>query len=101
MTVSPTIATALIEPSDDEIDAAILREIDSRRDEFVPWAVIRERVPGSRSRKVEALTRLFCDGRVYVVKSRGCNYVARGDEYDVEIAKRRMAEGRMNGVTCL
>lgn len=101
MSVSPTIAPESTEPTDDEIDAAILREIDSSRDEFVSWAVIRERVPGSFSRKTEALTRLFCDGRIYVIKSRGCNYVARGDEYDVEIVKRRKAEGRMNGVTCL
>ncbi|MEZ0341756.1 hypothetical protein ACAG25_17455 [Mycobacterium sp. pV006] len=98
MTVSPTTMT---EPTDDEIDAAILREIDASRDEFVPWALIRERVPGSFWRKGEALARLFCDGRVYAIKNRGRNYVALGDEHDIEIAKRRKAEGRVPRVTCL
>lgn len=99
MTISSTTET--IAPTDDEIDAAILREIDANYDEFVPWAAIRDRVPGDFWRKAEALARLFCDGRVYVIKARGCNYVARGDEYDIEIAQRRKAEGRVDGVTCL
>lgn len=100
MTVSPT-TNSLTEPTDDEIDAAILCEINASRDEFIAWAVIRERVPGSFWRKSEALARLFCDGLVYVIKARGQNYVALGDEYDVEIARRRKAEGRVPGVTCL
>lgn len=99
MTISPAIETS--SPTDDEIDTAILREIDASRDEFVPWAAIRDRVRGDFWRKAEALARLFCAGRVYVIKARGCNYVARGDEYDVEIAQRRKAEGRVDGVTCL
>ncbi|MGV7277007.1 hypothetical protein PJJ83_07875 [Mycobacterium kansasii] len=98
MTVSPTIPT---DPTDDEIDTAILREIDASRDEFVAWAVIRERVPGSFWRKGEALARLFCDGRVYTIKVRGRNYVALGDEHDIEIAKRRKAAGCVPGVRCL
>ncbi|GAT09375.1 hypothetical protein H7I77_01855 [Mycolicibacterium novocastrense] len=98
MTVSPTTAT---EPTDDEIDAAILREIDTSRDEFVPWAQVRERVPGSFWRKGEALARLFCSGRVYAIKVRGRNYVALGDEHDIEIAKRHKAAGCVPGVRCL
>ncbi|WP_199253626.1 hypothetical protein [Mycolicibacterium mengxianglii] len=96
VTTEPTL-----EPTDAEIDAAILRAIDQTGEELVPWATIRQQVPGTFWRKAGAFGRLWCDGRIFAIKIGGRNYVARGDEADALRAARDKAAGRVRGVRCL
>lgn len=75
------------ETTDDQIDAALLAAlVDAGREELHPWAVIRRRLPGSDDRKSERLIALWLEGRTYVIKVKGRNYVGLGDADDMRLA---------------
>lgn len=96
-----TITATLTEPTNDEIDQAILAALADTDTELVHWAALRQDVPGSVSRKAEALTRLWLAGRVYLMKVRGHNLVALGDALDRQMAAKAKAEGRVRELICL
>jgi hypothetical protein len=90
-----TTNTQTIESTDTEIDAAILDALaDAGGEDLHPWAAIRRRVPGSLDRKAERLVALWFEGRVYVIKIRGRNYVGLGDANDLRLAAADRARGR-------
>lgn len=71
MTIADT-ATAL---TDEQIDRMILDALAETDAELVPWAAVRQSVPGGVDRKAEALTQLWLAERVYLIKAKGRNYV--------------------------
>ncbi|OBG89902.1 MULTISPECIES: hypothetical protein [unclassified Mycobacterium] len=82
----------LTQPTDDQIDAALLEALsDAGGEGLHPWAVIRRRLPGSHDRKGERLIALWDKGRVYVIKVRGRNYVGLGDADDMRLAAAKRA----------
>lgn len=91
-----TTATHLTDdPTDEQIEAAILNALAPIGDKLVLWTPIRDRLPGDFWAKTEALQRLFEDGKVYLIKMWGRPYVCLGDDADAEIAARAKAEGRV------
>lgn len=82
-----TTYTETTEPTDNPVDAAILAALtDAGGDELHPWAVIRQKVPGSLDRKAERLIALYHAGRVYLIKIAGRNYVGLGDADDMRLS---------------
>lgn len=80
------------EPTDEQIDAAILAALaDAGGEDLHPWAVIRRRLPGSPDRQSERLIALWFEGRVWLCKVRGRNYVALGDADDERLAAANRA----------
>jgi len=80
------------ETTDDQIDAALLAALaDAGGEELHPWAVIRRRLPGSDDRKSERLIALWLEGRAYVIKVKGRNYVGLGDADDMRLAAANRA----------
>jgi hypothetical protein len=90
--------TTTLNPTDDEIDAAILAVLRRTGDELVSWAVIQRLVPGCFWCKATALLRLHDDGSVYLVKVRGRPYVCLGDDADAQLARIAKAQGRSRKV---
>ena len=86
------------QPTDDEIETAILAALEPTGGEMVSWSAIQCRLPGSFWRKAQALLRLHEDGRVWHFKVQGRPYLCLGDELDREIAARYKAQGRVRGV---
>lgn len=91
-----TVNTNITEPSDDQIDDAILAALteaqaSSGGEELHPWAAIRQRVPSSLDHRNERLLALWHAGRVWTFKHRGRNYVALGDADDVRLAEANRA----------
>jgi hypothetical protein len=84
--------TKITEPTDDQIDAAILAALaDAGGEGLHPWAAIRRRLPGSHDRKGERLIALWLTGRVWLVKIAGRNYVNLGDADDMRLAAANRA----------
>jgi hypothetical protein len=88
-------------PTNDEIDRAILNALADTGEELVPWAALRQRVPGNSGRKGEAFVRLWSEGSIWAIKIQGRNYLALGDEHDARIAAKAKEEGRVRELRCL
>ena len=90
-----TVNSNITEPSDDQLDAAILAALTeaqaSSGEELHPWAAIRQRLPGSLDHANERLIALWHAGRVWTFKHRGRNFVALGDADDVRLAEANRA----------
>jgi hypothetical protein len=73
--------TSNTEPTDDQVDAAILAALTEGGggDDLHSWAEIRRRVPGSLDHRNERLIALWFAGRVYTIKIAGRNYVSLDD----------------------
>ncbi|QLL05586.1 hypothetical protein [Mycobacterium vicinigordonae] len=95
-----TITTTAV-LTDDDIEHAILNALAATNEELVSWAALRRHLPGSYWAKAGALDRLWIDGKVYVVRVRGRNYVGLGDELDAQMAAKAKAEGRVRELTIL
>jgi Protein of unknown function (DUF732) len=81
------------EPTEAEIEQAILAALEPTGDDLVRWTPIRDRLPGEFWAKNRAFERLRCRGDIYAMKMWGTPYVCLGDEMDREIARRAAAEG--------
>jgi hypothetical protein len=90
-----------IEPTDEQIDAAILAALAETADDLQPWAAVRRRLPGPRDRKGERLIALWATGRVWLCKVRGGNFVILGDADDERNAAAAKAEGRVRAPVVL
>ncbi|GFG68098.1 hypothetical protein MKUB_55880 [Mycobacterium kubicae] len=98
-TIAPAAPPA---PTDEQVEQMILDTLAETREELVPWAWLRRRLPVTGFwRALAALDRLWLDGRVYVIRVRGCNYVGLGDEHDMRMAARAKAQGRVPAVRCV
>ncbi|MGV0991178.1 MAG: hypothetical protein ACOYB7_02900 [Mycobacterium sp.] len=89
-----TALTALID--DETLDDALLLAVErlTRYDgHLIPWAAIRHRLPGTRTRQGEASVRLWLAHRLNSVKIDGRNYVSLPDELDRQAAAIELANG--------
>lgn len=68
--------------TDEQIDAAILAAITNTPAELHTWAAVQKQVPGSRDRKSGRLIALWHQGRVWLVRIAGKNYLTLGDPDD-------------------
>jgi len=90
-----------IEPTDEQIDAAILAALAETADDLQPWAAVRRRLPGPLDRKGERLIALWATGRVWLCKVGGGNFVILGDADDERNAAAAKAEGRVRAPVVL
>lgn len=82
--------------TDDQLDASLLLAVErlTRYDgHLIPWAAIRHRLPGTRTRQGEASVRLWLGHRLNIVKIDGRNYVSLPDELDRQAAAIELANG--------
>lgn len=102
-TIAPAAPTSPTDDlTDEQVEQMILDALAETSEELVSWAWLRRRLPVTGFwRKLAALDRLWVEGRVYVIRVRGSNYVGLGDEHDIRMAAKAKAEGRVPAVRCV
>ncbi len=91
--------TATAYAAADEIEAAILRELElTGAEKLVSWTNLMRRVPGTWWEKQAAHMRLWHECRIFVMKIGGSPYCSLADEVDREIAEKFRREGRVREV---
>jgi hypothetical protein len=85
---------AAVQPTADEIDAAILAALAPTGEKMVAWTTIRDRVPGTFWAKAEAYDRLWQSWKIEAMKIAGTPYCGLPDALDRQIAAEARAQGR-------
>jgi hypothetical protein len=92
MTFTPTI----IEPTGEQIEAAILAIVNRQPDgELVRWTTIRRRVPGTFWAKQEALLKLYDRWELNLMKIHGSPYVIKAEEVEQQLAVKFKGQPRI------